>query len=272
MKRTDTLEQMLSAVRAGIYTRQRQADVGASRRPPPPFVTVSRQAGAGGVTFARALADRLNALAPPGPLWTVWDRELVEKVALEQRVPASLVDSLDARGPRHTLFQEFLESILAERTAPTPDEFQVHRIVARTVRTLALAGRCVVVGRGGVYATHDLPGGAHLRLVAPLHDRVAHTAAQLKVSQRQAAREVDKIDRHREAFHRRYWGDKALLPEIFTLTLNTAAMSERQMVDCVLPLVIPPVAAREPVPAAEPSAAPRTYASLGGSQHSGRTS
>jgi len=48
---------------------------------------------------------------------------------------------------------------------------------------------------------------------------------------------VGRIDRHRETFHRRYWAEKALLPEIFTITLNSAKIDEQRMVDCIVPLI-----------------------------------
>jgi cytidylate kinase len=237
MKTRDTLADLLASIRAGLYAQQQNALGAAARQPPQPFVTISRQAGAGGRTLAKALAERLSEVDPSDRPWAAWDGELVEKVASEQRIPASLIESLDLEGPRRTMFREFLESLLAQRPQDDLDEFQVYRIVARTVRALARAGRSIIVGRGGVYATSDMPGGVHLRLVAPLQDRVRHMAELLHVPERQAAREVERIDRHREEFHRRYWHDKALLPEIFTLTLNTAAASERQMVECVVPLV-----------------------------------
>jgi hypothetical protein len=109
--------------------------------------------------------------------------------------------------------------------------------VASTVRALALVGRCVVVGRGGVYATADLPRGVHVRLVAPLPHRIERTQRLRGLSAKEAAAEVNRIDRHRETFHRRYWSDKALLPEIFTVTLNAAQVEDERMADCILPLI-----------------------------------
>jgi hypothetical protein len=237
MKSHDSIAELLASIQAGLYAQQRQVREAVAGQPPQPFVTISRQAGAGGRTLAKALAERLTEIDPSDRPWAAWDGELVEKVAAEQRIPPSLIDSLDVEGPRRTMFQEFLDSLLTHKPEVDLDEFQVYRIVARTVRALARAGRSIIVGRGGVYATSDLPGGVHLRLVAPLQDRVRHMAELLKVPERQAAKEVERIDRHRETFHRRHWHDKALLPEIFTLTLNTASMTERQMVECVLPLV-----------------------------------
>ena len=256
MKRADTFDRMLASIRAGLYLQQQRAAAEARRTTPPPFVTISRQAGAGGRSLARVLADRLNQLDPADHPWTVWDRELVEKVAQEEHIPVSLVESLEIEGPRRSVFQDFLASLSARNDAADLDEFQVYRRVAHAVRGLARAGRAIIVGRGGVYATADLPGGVHVRLVAPLQDRVTQMAGVLGVSEEEAAAEVRRLDRHRETFHRRYWHDRALLPEIFTLTLNTAALGDQQMVDCVLPLIprAAPAPQRADVPTAEVAA------------------
>jgi hypothetical protein len=201
------------------------------------------------------LADRLNAADPSDRLWTVWDGELVEKVSREQKIPVSVVESLDVGVRRRTAFQDFLASLSAAGSGDGDlDEFQVFRRVARTARELARAGRAIIVGRGGVYATSDLPGGVHVRLVAPLEERIARMARLLKCGEAAAAREVATLDRYRESFHRRYWGDKALLPEIFTITLNGAQMTDEQMVECVLPLLPRPrLAPQGPDVPAEPA-------------------
>jgi hypothetical protein len=150
------------------------------------------------------------------------------------------------------MFQDFLASLSAKNDAADLDEFQVYRRVAGAVRALARAGRAIIVGRGGVYAASDLPGGVHIRLVAPLQGRVRHMARVLNFTEVAAAREVRRLDRYRETFHRRYWPDHALLPEIFTLTLNSAQVEVAQMVECIVPLIpqSPATPTRVDIPAA----------------------
>jgi cytidylate kinase len=242
MKRDTSLSTLLASIRGSIYLQQQQAckcHAGCSCAPAPPFVTVSRQAGAGGRALARGLAERLNEREPAADRpWTVWDRELVERVAAEHHIPESAVESLEGGGPRRTWLDELALAISPTDTSRQLDEFQVYRRVAQTVRTLARAGRVVLVGRGGVYATRDLAGGVHVRLVAPFEHRVAHTARQANVPEREAADEVRRTDREREALHRRYWPGRALLPEVFTITLNTADVEDEDLrVDCILPLI-----------------------------------
>jgi cytidylate kinase len=220
---------MLASVHTEMYPRHRPS--GESSAPALPFVTISRQAGAGGRTLARQLVARLNEIDPGERPWKAWDRELVERVAAEHHIPEALVDSLEH--PRGWV-EDFLASLSDQQYL---DEFQVYRRVVVAMRALALAGRAVIVGRGGVYATSDLPSGVHLRLVAPQKDRLARIAQQRNTSEGIAKNELQRLDQEREAFHRRYWPRQALLPEIFSLTLNTSALTESQLVACVLPAI-----------------------------------
>jgi len=242
MNATRSLDSLLASIRAGVYFNQPPA-TSPFARPTAPFITISRQAGAGGNTLAAALEKRLNTIAPNDHPWSTWDKDLVRKVALDHHVAASLVESLDAEGPHPSWFQEFISALTPPHREEDLDEFQVFRRTAITVRTLALVGRCIIVGRGGVYATSDLARGVHVRLVAPLPHRIAHLAALRNIPEKEAAAEVHRLDRYRDEFHRRYWPEKAMLPEIFTITLNAALVSEDQMVDCIVPLV---GASREP--------------------------
>jgi hypothetical protein len=70
---------VLASLRSADYAYSHQTDSQRARPRPQPFVTISRQAGAGGRSFARGLAARLNELDPGGLPWTVWDNELVER-------------------------------------------------------------------------------------------------------------------------------------------------------------------------------------------------
>src|SRR5687768_14561006 len=108
MKSRNDITALLASIRAGLYAQKQQQQqqttqgVNVTLAEAPRFVTVSRQAGAGGRTFAARLVDRLNEGCPGSRPWAAWDRELVEKVAAENHIPASVVEQLDRR-PRSPL-------------------------------------------------------------------------------------------------------------------------------------------------------------------------
>lgn len=226
MNSPQPLDRLLGQIRADLYRRQKEPGLKAA--PAAPFVTISRQAGTGGRPLADALAARLNQIDPGPRAWSVWDRELVEKVAAEHKLSQPLIEAVE--GPGRSWVEQFFAEL---------DDLQVYRRVKATLRSLALAGRSVLVGRGGMFAAADLPAGVHVRLVAPRGFRVQNMAKMLNVSPARAEQEVRRIENERAAFYERHWPGRPLVPEAFTLTLNTAAMDEATQVNCILQPLAP---------------------------------
>jgi hypothetical protein len=224
--------------------------------PPAPFVTISRQAGAGGRTVAHALAALLNQRCPGALPWTVWDNELVERVAAEHHLPLSRVAALEEQRP--SWLEEALGSLAL--SGPPADEAAIFRGVAATIVALARLGRVVIVGRGGAFLTAGLPGGVHVRLVAPVEYRVAATARAMNCSPREAADRVTETDHAREAFYRRHWPTRSLTPENFTATFNAAAIKTDLLAECVALLAAPAVTGHAAASTADPAAVPTSRA------------
>lgn len=216
------------ALSAGTIRPQEQA-----RRAPLPFVTISRQAGAGGNTLKDCLVDRLREIDKADPPWTGFDHELVGKVAQDHHLSTPLLETLDEAN--HSYLNELFGSVLTNK--PEPSELAVLRRVAKTIRALAQVGRVVIVGRGGVFITEGMPAGVHIHLVAPLEDRIDATARSRGISQENAAAWVDRIDRNRQAFYHRHWPQRSLDAAAFTVTFNTGQLSDEQIVDAVIPLI-----------------------------------
>jgi cytidylate kinase len=199
------------------------------------FVTISRQAGAGGTSVARALVERLNELDPRPNPWTCWDQELVKKVAATSHVPERLIETLEENGAGWLL--DVLSGLATSEEAARTDEFALVKVVSRAIYGLACAGRVVIVGRGGAFLTRPLPGGVHVRIVAPLEWRVAHMARLPDTTPAQAARRVEELDRRREAFYRRHWPGQSLRPDDFSATFNSAEVPVQVIAECAALLV-----------------------------------
>lgn len=224
-----TIASVLSALHAGEKEEEHQ------RRPGAPlaagaFITISRQPGIDTDAFTAQLVKRLDASSPG---WKVWDRALVEKVAADQHVATELVAAL-GQSSRNWL-EDFMRG-LAISAAP-PEESSLYRGVATTVRALAQAGKAILVGRGAVHITSDMPGGVHVRLVAPWGYRVWRLAEEQGISREQAAKNMQNLQQERELFYRRFWQQHAPPPEAFSITLNAVAGDPEHLAECVLPLV-----------------------------------
>jgi hypothetical protein len=227
---------MIAALHAGEFQQQHPQEAPTGARPRGSFITISRQDGAGGRSLAIELVGRLNEIDPGELPWTVWDNELVERVAAEYRLPPARVAALEDERP--SWLEETLGNLSIGSAQAYPDELTVYHRVAMTIRALAEMGRVVIVGRGAVFVTRDLPRGVHVRLVAPVEFRVAATARTLGISPEAAGDWVKEKDRSREAFYRRHWPKRPLLPESFTMTLNTGVLSIPQQRDAVLAVLL----------------------------------
>jgi hypothetical protein len=194
----------------------------------PAFITISRQAGIDAHAAANALCEYLNARCPTGPRWTVWDRYRLAAAAAHFSPEGSL------SGSTLRWCQEYFGS--TDRPATSEEDLKERRM-AQLVRLLARAGHVVLIGFASVYATHDLPTGAHVRLVAPLPDRVAAVTAGSRLVAYDAEAEVRRVDRERESTHRRFCAGASLRHDYFTLTLNTSGLAPARVAACILPLV-----------------------------------
>lgn len=226
----DQLREILIEIQAEALHEGRRAGPAEG---PPPFITISRQTGVNASELAAQLAHRLTELDPEKRAWATWDKELVERVAADHQLSKELVDALGQ--PGHSWLSEFMSTLLPFGE-PIEEAGIYHRVV-KTIAMLATAGRAIIVGRGGAFITRRLPGGLHVRLVAPLEARIEAMEHRLQVSHEHAARYVHAADAARRAFYHRYWPKESLDPDSFTITLNAAELSIEKMVDALVPLV-----------------------------------
>src|SRR5271165_4826704 len=118
------------------HWKERGEALARARQAKPAFtIAIGRQSGARGTTTARAVGERLG--------WAVFDRELVERIAQDMKLQASLLEGVDEE--KVGWLQEFMESI---SSAPVVSDIAyVHHLV-KTIASLAAHGDCVLVGRG----------------------------------------------------------------------------------------------------------------------------
>ena len=232
MNSPDALRATMAVIRTSALGRK----AAAGSLPAKPFVTISRQAGAGGKSLGQALVERLNEPIPQGQQrWTSWDRELVEKVASDHHLSKEFIDFVTETGC--SWIQRLSADFIGTLDGAVPDELVVYRRVASTIRCLAEVGHVVIVGRGGMRVTQDLPGGLHLRLIAPREHRELEISRRQNISLRDASAYVTAVDRGRAQFYERFFPGVKLEAEHFSITLNTAALNESQIISAVVPLL-----------------------------------
>jgi hypothetical protein len=158
-----------------------------------PFITLSRQAGARGGSLARAILAEFEKHAGEPRLqgWHSFDEELCRMIVSDPEINVSFRELIteDFR----TRAEDFVSVMLGK-------SFQddVQKRISVTLRQLALAGKAILIGRGGVAITRDLGGG-------PLGGRSGSRAGEIDEEplqaghRRPAALRRDLEHRHRPA-------------------------------------------------------------------------
>jgi cytidylate kinase len=201
-----------------------QGDRGATpvvrRSPAGLTVAISRESGARGGTIARRAARKLG--------WQVFDQELLEYMAQEAAVNPGVLDN--SLGPHAEWVEARLQHLL--RTGEMSDHPSMVEL-ARVVLALAGQGQVVLIGRG---AGHILPRETtlHVRVIAPLEDRIAYMAQWQRLTREEATTRVEQSDARRIEFMSTHFHHQS--PDIhqFDLILNSSLLGEDVCADLVV--------------------------------------
>jgi len=185
-----------------------------------PFLSISRQHGAGGAELARIVGENLG--------WSVIDRQVVDLIADHLHVDPAMVDLLDEREANwvREVLGDFLPGQVINR-----DTYVRH--LAQVSRMLAMHGRIVLLGRGTWFflPRHQ---GLGIRLVADLEDRIARVQGREGLDEKAAREAIEETDRVRAHFHQRYFGHDGTSPEHYDLVLNSSAMPLEDVAELVV--------------------------------------
>jgi cytidylate kinase len=210
-------EAMAQTRRQWQARRKAEAEVGVAARPSPPGFTIalSREAGANGSQVARAVGEQLG--------WVVYDRELLQQVASEMGLRASLLEGVDER--TKNWLQKYLQGL--SLAAPVVSEIGYVRHLVETLLSLAAHGECVIVGRG---AAQVLPAATTLRvrLVGPVADRVGTLQQRLGITPEEATRQVARIDGERARFIKDHFRKDPADAAQYDLVVNATRFSRSE--------------------------------------------
>jgi cytidylate kinase len=183
-------------------------------------IALSREVGALGTTVAKAVGQRLG--------WTVYDHELVERVARDMNLRTQLLESLDER-----LGDWVADCFRAFSSKRVVSEFDYVEHLVQTLLGLAARGQCVIVGRGAALV---LPGDRVLRvrLVAPPEFRIETIARQLGAGHDAALRHIERTEHARTAFIKAHFRKDPKDPVNFDLLVNTGTFTAEEAADLIV--------------------------------------
>ena len=182
-----------------------------------PFVTISREAGAGGNALAAALEEKIRSLHDE-PLfrgWQVCSQELCQMIGQDPALK-SLVESL-----KRTEYHSHAEDMLSQLIHGGASQDLVVKKMFHLIRTFALHGKVIFVGRGSSFLTHDLPLGIHVRLVASMASRVKRMMPEFGPDEKNVRRVIEEKDKAKAELVKTFFHKDIHDPLLYDVHWNT---------------------------------------------------
>lgn len=193
-------------------------------------ITISREYGSGGGEVGRQLAERLG--------WKLVDHEVAEQVARALNVSEAEADAHDEQADN--LIMRMLTN-LSENLAPvsfpvqstveliSPEEYDEAR--RKVVETAVARGQVVIIGRGAQVLLAGRRDVLHVRIIAPLEQRIAYVMRREGLDHAKAQHRIQTKDRARARFlntvHQRNPSDEHL----YDIVINTAVIELGDVVE-----------------------------------------
>ncbi len=199
-------------VRRRLLNRKIDANVG-------PYLTISRETGAGG----NAIARRVGALLG----WQTLDGELLDCMAEKYGTPRSLLQFVDETEV------SWLESLFASWNGKRglSQEAYVHRL-SQLMLLAAHHGNVIFVGRGGRFILPRERGLA-VRIIAPFEFRAEQIMLARGISMAEARLQIQQADRARQAFATKYFHHNSADPHEYDITINVEKVDQRAAAELI---------------------------------------
>ncbi len=182
-------------------------------------IAISREAGARGATIAKRAGEKLG--------WDVYSQDMLEYGAQNGSLRQDMLDRLT---PAATSWVREQLAILIERQnlSQHPNVLEL----ARLVLALGAQGNVILLGRGAGFI---LPTRStlHVRMIAPLADRIAFMSQSLRLTEEEAADQVRGRDHRRTDFLATHFHRKPNDVHLYDMILNTSMFGEDRSADLV---------------------------------------
>jgi cytidylate kinase len=197
-------------------------------------ITISHLYGSGGGEIGARLAQRLH--------WELVDHEIVAQVAERLGISVHEADARDEHS--ESFFARMLRTIQVTLgrppTNPAPlavpvGELQAvyHSTLATLVRAAAEQGHVIIIGRGSQVVLASRRDVLHVRIVAPLDERIEYVARREGVSLVEAELRIRRKDRDRIHYLRTQYHQQSDDPLLYDLVVNTAVLDLDSVVQLV---------------------------------------
>jgi cytidylate kinase len=113
------------------------------------------------------------------------------------------------------------------------DEERALKLIQRTIERLRERGNVVIVGRGSQVILRDAPGVLHIRIVAPIEQRISYIMINRSLTRGEAREYIETKDRASAEYLRRFYGVDWNDPSLYHLVINMGKWNVDEAVEII---------------------------------------
>jgi cytidylate kinase len=200
---------------------------------PGPCITISRETGIGAEKICELLIEYLLRYSNSFyNNWAYFDKNLIEKVITDHDLPGHFREFLENER------SSSIDSMFGEILKIHPSNLQLLHKTSQTILRLARFGNVIIIGRAANIITAELKNAFHVRLVAPVKFRIHNAQLLYKVDKKSASHFIEREDKARKEFHKKYFHKDIDDPKNYHLVLNTYLMSFEEVAETIGSIII----------------------------------
>lgn len=216
------------------YLHERYLERNAPLLNPGPVVTIAREMGCPGKKVSQLLQDMLHQQTSKDLKKAEWkwvSKEIFESAAKELELePERIIEAF--KHPRGIID----EIIHSQSKKYYVNDRRIRKTIGEVIRSIANDGHVIILGRGGVALTRDIPKSLHIYLGAPLEWRAALVSEKQCMSIPDAKRYIKEID-DRRAQYRAYYEGKSNDYTSFDVSFNCMTFTVPEIVDAIIKIM-----------------------------------
>lgn len=199
-----------------------------------PFITISRQSGAGGNALAVALEEKIQRLhgEPLFRGWQLCGPQLCQLIEGQDPALKTVVESL-----RRTEYHSQAEDMLSQLIYGGFSQDHVVKKMFHAMRAFAIHGKVIFVGRGSTLLTHDLPLGIHVRLEASMASRIKRMMPEFGPDEKNVRKVIEEKDKAKAELVKTFFHKDIQDPLLYDVQWNTDRVSVDEIADLLVVMI-----------------------------------
>jgi len=193
-----------------------------------PFITISREYGCRAASKVMKLVEELNRYEE-NENWQLYDKSILDKIVTDEGISQKLLETLDTK--KRDEMTEFLRTVLTDY----PPQVAAYKMLIKAIRTLALQGRKVIVGRASEVITRDLKYGIHIKFIASMPYKIKTVMDNQGIHSRLDAEKIVKEKEElRHDFMTQYIRFDSHKPDSYDLIINIEKFTDEEIASLII--------------------------------------